>query len=475
MSDYSNHMRVVELNALDTEYPIIEVGRGAWVTYGESNSYPSYLLDLFLESPTNNAIITATANMIAGDGLEIQNPELNPLANRMLQQMFTPKNLKKLAFNLKLYGYAPVIIKGGKTVMSATVSDASKWRSGKKDEAGRVNEWFYSADWQFHTYKKNKPEPYTVFSYGNVDLEQVFIFKLPMVGLDYYPPVDYNGGTCYIQLEAEIGEFHLSAIQNGLSPSMMLNFNNGIPPDEEQDDIERKVKGKFGGSSKSGKFFLSFNANPENATTVDVLEVSKLDKQYEFLSKESTAKIMLSHRVVSPIMFGIRDGSGLGNNAEELEKSYLMYSETVIRSYQEIILDGLQAILYKNDVEFDASWVDYMPFKKEVATEEAAQTDRQPTLSMFETKLRVAEYTRNTVDVPEGFRLVKEEIYSGQQPKTNGKMTTLYKLVQVDASKRNLLLKQVSGNDKYYPHKFVEDYPNDMDKYWMQCSFVKGK
>lgn len=468
----NSHFRTIELGALETEYPVITEGRFRWVGYGESNSYPEYLLDLFLESPTNNAIVTATANMIAGDGLEVDNPEQNPIANKMLQRLFSPKNLKKIAFNLKLYGYAPVVIKGGTQVSSLTVSDANKWRSGKKDENGKVNHWYYSDDWQNTNTTKGKPIPYPVFSYTEIAAEQVFIFSLPMIGLDYYPPVDYNGGTCYIQLEAEIGEFHLNAIQNGLSPSMMFNFNNGTPSEEEQAKIESKVKAKFAGSSKSGKFFLSFNDSPENATTVDVMEVSKLDKQYEFLSKESTSKIMVAHRVTSPILFGIRDGAGLGNNAEELESSYLMYNETVVRSYQEIILDGCQTVLYKNKVVFDAEWITYAPFKRQV-TEDVAEeeADRTPAATMAV----IEKFESNSVNPPEGFKVISEKPYLGQQPKMNGKMTTLYRMERANPAKRDLALSEVELKGGYYNFEFVKDNPNTRDMYWVECSFVKGK
>jgi hypothetical protein len=38
------------------------------------------------------------------------------------------------------------------------------------------------------------------------------------------------------------------------------------------------------------------------------------------LSDESAqAKILFAHRIVSPMLLGIKDGSGFGNNAEEIK------------------------------------------------------------------------------------------------------------------------------------------------------------
>ena len=410
--------------------------------------------------------------MIAGDGLEAVDFQTNPIANQMLQKMFNPKALKKVAFNLKLYGYAPVIVKGGSSVTSVIVSDAQKWRSGSKDEDGRVLEWWYSEDWENSMIK---PIPYSTFGYLNDSPEQVFVFQLPTIGLDYYPPVDYNGGTTYIQLEAEIGEFHLSAIQNGLAPSSMINFNNGIPPEKEQQVIENKVKGKFSGSSKAGKFFLSFNDNPENATTINTMEVTRLDRQYEFLSKECTSKIFVAHRVTSPIIFGIRDGSGLGNNAEELQNSYLLYYETVVRPYQEIIFDGVQTVLYKNKIAIDAVWIEYMPFKRDVIQDKAEDNQKTSNLSMADVQLAVDDYTTNNIDAPEGFKLIDKRPFYGNAPKTNGATKVLYKLHQVDANKRNVLLATVTDKDGYYEYDFIKDHPNSRESYWEEHIWVKSK
>ena len=58
MEETKNNIRVIEMEAVATNYPIVNETK-KWVEYGEGNAYPEYLLDLFLESPTNSAIITA--------------------------------------------------------------------------------------------------------------------------------------------------------------------------------------------------------------------------------------------------------------------------------------------------------------------------------------------------------------------------------------------------------------------------------
>ena len=71
--------------------------------------------------------------------------------------------------------------------------------------------------------------------------------------------VDYQGCLQYCSLEEEVSNYHINNIQNGLQPSMLLNFNNGIPSDEAQQIIESKIYEKFSRSSNAGKFILCFN------------------------------------------------------------------------------------------------------------------------------------------------------------------------------------------------------------------------
>ena len=132
-------------------------------------------------------------------------------------------------------------------------------------------------------------------------------------------PSHDQGGLQYAELEEEIANYHINNIQNGLAPSMLINFNNGVPPEEQREMIERSIVEKFSGSSNAGRFILAFNDSKELAATIDPVQLSDAHQQYQFLSDESMRKVMVSHRIVSPMLVGIKDNSGLGNNAEELQ------------------------------------------------------------------------------------------------------------------------------------------------------------
>ena len=144
---------------------------------------------------------------------------------------------------------------------------------------------------------------------------------------------------------------------------MLINFNNGVPPEEQREAIERSIVEKFSGSSNAGRFILAFNDSKELSATIEPVILSDAHQQYQFLSDESMRKVMVSHRIVSPMLVGIKDTSGLGNNAEELQTASVLMDNTVIRPMQVTILDELERILSYNGIELDIYFKTLQPLE----------------------------------------------------------------------------------------------------------------
>ena len=179
----------------------------------------------------------------------------------------------------------------------------------------------------------------------------------------YYSTPDYQGGLQYAELEEEISNYHLNNIMNGLAPSMLINFNNGVPDEEKQSLIESKIQAKFQGSSNAGKFILAFNDDKESQADITPVQLSDAHNQYQFLSDESQKKIMVSHRIVSPMLLGIKDSSGLGNNADELQTASILMHNTVIVPFQELLTDAFDKILAFNDIALNLYFKTLQPLQ----------------------------------------------------------------------------------------------------------------
>jgi hypothetical protein len=234
-------------------------------------------------------------------------------------------------------------------------------RAEKSGEDGEINAYYYFHDWaEYKPQSKLKRIP--AFSKSNESIEILYI-KPYRAGYHYYSPVDYQGGLQYAELEEEVGNFHLNNIMNGMSPSMLINFNNGVPNEEERELIEQRISQKFSGSSNAGKFILAFNDNAETAASIDPVQLSDAHQQYQFLSEESTRKIMVAHRIVSPMLIGIKDQSGLGNNADELKTASILLDNTVIRPFQHLLIDCFDKILAYNKISLNLYFKTLQPLE----------------------------------------------------------------------------------------------------------------
>jgi hypothetical protein len=164
------------------------------------------------------------------------------------------------------------------------------------------------------------------------------------VGSFYYPKPDYLGAVNYIELEKEIGVFHINNIKNGLSPSFAIHFKNGIPSDEERNKIRQDIERQGAGAQNAGKFWMTFSDEPDRVPEIEAFALSDADKQYQFLSEETTAKIMVGHRVTNPMMFGVATPGKLGGGTE-LEASIALFERQVIEPFRQVIERALKSLL----------------------------------------------------------------------------------------------------------------------------------
>ena len=335
-----------------------------WIEYGDDNNYFQYLIDRYNGSPTNNAAINGIAEMVYGKGLDAVDSIDKPEEYKELKELFTKDCMKKICYDYKMMGQAALQIiysKDRSKIVQVEHIPVETLRAEKVNNQGIIKHYYYAKDWS--EIKGSKvPKKIPAFGTSNAGLEILYI-KPYRAGFYYYSPVDYQGGLQYAELEEEIANYHINNIQNGLAPSMLINFNNGVPTEEQREMIERSIQEKFSGSSNAGRFILAFNDSKDLAASIEPVILSDAHEQYRFLSDESMRKVMVSHRIVSPMLVGIKDNTGLGNNAEELQTASILMDNTVIRPMQVTILDELEKILDYNGIELDIYFKTLQPLE----------------------------------------------------------------------------------------------------------------
>ena len=345
-----NDLRIVNLSTY-TSPEIVETSNKEWVSYGADNAYFQYLIDRYNGSPTNNAIINGISQMIYGRGLDALNSNKKPDQYAKMISLLKKDMVRKVCYDLKLMGQTAMQViysKDRKSIAQVEHIPVENLRAEKCNDKGKIEAYYYSDNW---AKVKNVGNTLRIPAYGfskeNIEIMYVKPYR---AGYKYYSSPDYAGGLQYAELEQEISNYHLNNILNGLAPSMLINFNNGTPNAEERQMLENRIYEKFSGSSNAGKFILAFNDNPESAATIEPIQLSEAHLQYQFLSDESSKKVMVSHRVVSPMLLGIKDNSGLGNNAEELETASILMENTVIQPFQTLLIDAFDTILSYNQI-----------------------------------------------------------------------------------------------------------------------------
>ena len=373
-----NNIHILSLSSYNSP-TITESKNKDFVEYGDDNNYFQYLIDRFLYSNTNHAIITGISNMVYGKGIDATDSNRKPNQYAQMISLVKKDALRKVALERKLLGMAAMQIGYDKGQVSFIEHfPMHTLRAEKCNDKGEIENWFYHPDWA--KYKKgDELKRIPAFGYGNKKDVEVYIIKPYVSGYHYYTPIDYSGALPYAKLEEEISDYLINDVMNGFSGTKVINFNNNIPPEEKRQEVASDVKRKLTGS-KGDKVIVSFNASAENKTTVDDIPLNDAPAHYEYLSTECFEKLIVGHRVTSPMLLGIRDsGGGLGNNADEIQTATRLMDNIVIRPYQLEIIEALDEILAINGIALNIYFKTIQPLDFIDVSTANAETNEEET------------------------------------------------------------------------------------------------
>ena len=373
-----SNISIVNLSAYTS--PVIQENkRNNYIEYGSDNNYFQYLIDRYLYSATNGAIITGVANMIYGKGLDALDSNKKPNEYAQMKSIIKDSDLRKIALERKLLGMAAMqVVMQNKQVKQVLHFPMQTLRAEKCNDKGQIEAWYYHHDW---TKKKPSEDVKRIpaFGFGNGNEVEIYVIQPYVSGFDYYSPIDYSGSLPYALLEENIADYQINDVQNGFSGTKVINFNNGIPSEEMRDKMKRDVMGKLTGA-RGEKVIIAFNANAESKTTVEDLPLNDAPAHYEYLSKECFDKLIVGHRVTSPMLLGIRTGDGgLGNNADEIKTATLLFDNIVIKPYQLEIIDAIDEILAINSISLKLYFKTIQPLEFVDTTGLDTQTKEEET------------------------------------------------------------------------------------------------
>lgn len=354
-TDKGNTSEVIILQFNATVLPKIEENKSkGYVTYGVNNSFYDYIIARFKGSPTNSAINRSYMNSIYGSGIKARDAaqKANQWANFI--SLIKPSDLKKIVADFQLFNEAAIqVVKTKDKKKAAGIYHLPKQKvvPGVENEDGEIDAYWYSKNWK--KLSQNPPEKFAAFGTSN-DAIEVYVIKPYVPGCEYFSDPDYLSALQHAEIEEEIGRYGANSAKQGLSAGYVINWpDNASFTPEEKEKIKKQIQSKATGSENAQKFLLNFYTG-EAMIKIEAIPVNeKVHQQWNYWAEEAKKSIMIGHQVVSPMLFGIKDSTGLGNNANELEVAEAQMMQRVVAPKQQHIIDALKEIVSINGITLD--------------------------------------------------------------------------------------------------------------------------
>jgi hypothetical protein len=329
--------------------------RSPWVYYGENNLLPQYFIELFDNCAIHKAVVISKVNQIMGDGVVSLN---NPMAtvNLINESENVSEVMRKCALDFMLFGGFSLNViwsKDRKTIAEIYHLDFSRVRSGKLNDEDKVDCYYYSPEWK--NIRKYPPVEIKAFSQNEKDPNQIYYYKNYIPSMSYYPIPDWSAGQRSMETDIEIKNFYMNNLRKGMMPSLWINYNNGIPGEEEQRDLVRALESQYGGTDNAGQAIISFNESQEQSPVITQIQRNDNDTYYSQITDDITRSILSSHRVSSAELFGIATAGKLGG-ANEITEHSEYFRKMVIMPYQNCLLpvfDKLVSLKFERPTTFE--------------------------------------------------------------------------------------------------------------------------
>jgi hypothetical protein len=341
----NNMLMVLKFNA--SKVPVFKEEKNKdWIIYGADdkeykNNYPGYLLKLFNRSSKHNAILTSKAFYIAGNGVTVKDEGTNTTSKSIRLDYLKQANkygetisdiVYKCTMDRLIYGgyYLEIIWNKAGNDFEYYHMDYNSIRMDKSEEG-----YWYSNDWSqtVQSEEKTKLEYIPKFDPENATGRQVMCSKMYRPGIKYYPLPEYVSAIPYAEMEYEISNFWLNGIKSNFNAGTIVSFNNGRPTEEEKQDIYDKLQNQYTGTDSANSLLVMFNQTKDNAPSVERLQATDFDKQFDILNKTVQEELFIGHKVVNPMLMGVKTAGQLGGRNELIE-AYELFKNVYVDPHQ---------------------------------------------------------------------------------------------------------------------------------------------
>ena len=321
----SNKYHLVKVEFDQAQQPKFEEKRGKnYVEFGAKNNYSNYLIELFGESPKHGAIVKGKVNYIYGKGFA-DVPKVANVEGETWNQI-----LKRSILDDELHGgfYLQIVYNLNKQIAGVYHIEFQKVRVSKDLKCFYVKD-----DWSKSEFRESARE-YKAFNPSDPTGAQILFVKQYNPKSDIYPLPSYFQGLNYIESDIQVSRHILGNAKKNFVATKLINFNNGLPGEEEQEEVERDLKNKFA-NPEGDRVVIAFNPSKENAVDIVDLGQTNLTKEdFTNVNNLIQQEIFSCHQVTSPMLFGIKTEGQLGGRSE-IRDAYQIFQNTYVNERQQ--------------------------------------------------------------------------------------------------------------------------------------------
>jgi len=317
--------QLVKVEFDQAQQPKFEEKKGRnYVEFGDRNNYSNYLISLYGESPKHGAIIKGKVNYIFGKGFDNVEKKANSKGETYNQI------LKRAILDDELHGgfYLQVLWNALGKIAEVYHIEFQKVRASKD-----LRRFYIKDDWSLSDFKE-KAREYPSFNMNDRTGVQILFVKQYNPKSDVYPLPSYFQGLNYIESDIQVSRHILGNAKHNFVATKLINFNNGLPQDEEQEEVERDLKNKFA-NHDGDRVVIAFNPSKENSVDIVNLGETSLTKEdFTNVNNLIQQEIFSCHQVTSPMLFGIKTEGQLGGRSE-IRDAYQIFQNTYVNERQQ--------------------------------------------------------------------------------------------------------------------------------------------
>ena len=366
------------VNLAQQDVPVIREDtktRYNWVPFGiglQDDFYPE-VTAAYNTSTTNAACIEGIADLIFGKGIYTKNEAFTDALAKIVPQ----EELKRAIFDLKLFGNGAFQVYWNDDhtkIIKFYHIPVQTLRAEKLYDNPKIQNYFYCTDWFDMKAQKAKIK-IPAFGTSNEKREILWV-KNYTPGKYYYSIPDWIAALQFSFVEAELSNLHLNNIENGFLPLVMVNMNSGVPAPEERDTIEDLIERKFTGTRNAGRFMISFNDDAANKPTIDTIQIENLHEKFQYVAEYAQDRILVAHRITSPLLFGIRTANnGFSSQSEEMKTAFSIMQTMTVQPFQNLVINTIGDALLEGGYDDTQLYFEQLT-PLAILSEQAEDTDK---------------------------------------------------------------------------------------------------